>query len=71
MVAVIKTDSADGRILAPMFIYKCSAHLMGWYDEVQKEEKATFAWQPKGWNEWELGLEWVEQIFNRYSSSNM
>jgi len=57
MVAVIETVSADGRVLPPMFIHKGSAHLMRWHAGVQKEEKATFAWSPKGWTNRELGLE--------------
>jgi hypothetical protein len=71
MVTVIETVSADGRVLPPMFIYKASAHLMGWHAVVQKEEKATCAWSPKGWTDQELELEWVDQNFNRYSSSNI
>jgi len=71
MVTVIETVSADGRVLPPMFIYKGSAHLMGWHAAVQNEEKATFAWSSKGWTDRELGLELVEPNFNRYSSSNM
>jgi len=71
MVTVIETVSADGRVLPPMFIYKGSAYSMGWHAAVQKEEKATFAWSPTGWTDRELGLQWVEQNFNRYSRSNM
>jgi hypothetical protein len=55
MVTVIETVSADGRVLPPMFIYKGSAHLMGWHAAVQQEVKATFAWSPKGWTDQELG----------------
>jgi hypothetical protein len=54
-----------------MFINKGSAHLMGWHAAVQKEEKATFALSQLDWTDRELGLEGVEQNFNRYSSSNM
>jgi len=71
MVTVIETVSAEGQALPPMYIYKRPAHLMGWHAAVQKEEKARFAWSPKGWTDWKLGLEWVEQNFNCYSSSNM
>jgi hypothetical protein len=67
MVTVIETISADGRVLPPMYIYKGSAHLMGWHAAVQAKDEATFAWSPKGWTDRELGLEWVEKNFDKYS----
>ena len=39
-----------------MYIYKGSAHLMGWHAGVKAEETATFAWSPKEWTDRELGL---------------
>jgi len=71
MGTVAETDSSDGRVLTPMFIYQGLAYLMWRHAAVQKEEKVTFAWSPKGWTDRKLGLEWVEQNFNSYSSSNM
>ena len=49
IVTVIECVSAAGKVLPPMYIYKGSAHLMGWHAGVKREEAATFAWSPKGW----------------------
>jgi len=71
MVTMIECVSADGRVLPPMFIYKGTKHLLGWYADVIKEDldagKATFARSAKGWTDNELGLEWLERNFDQHS----
>lgn len=67
MVTVIEVISADGRVLPPMYVYKGAKHLMGWHAGVETKNLATFAWSPKGWTDNELGLEWVDKNFDRYS----
>ena len=67
IVTVIECVSAAGKVLPPMYIYKGSAHLMGWHAGVKREEAATFAWSPKGWTDRELGLEWLERNFEKYT----
>jgi len=70
MVTMIECISADGCVLPPIFIYKGTKHLLGWYADVKKDldaGKATFAWSTKGWTNNELGLEWLERNFDRYS----
>jgi len=67
LVTVIETVSADGRVLPPMYIYKGVQHLIGWHAAVIKANKATFATSPKGWTDNELGLEYLEKNFNRYT----
>jgi len=67
MVTVIVCIPADGRVIPPMYIYKGGKHLLGWYAGVQDKEQATFAWSTEGWTDNKLGLEWVEQNFEKYT----
>ncbi len=67
MVTVVQCVSAAGRVLPPMYIYKGSAHLMGWHVGVEVKEEATFAWSPKRWTDQQLGLEWLEKNFEKHS----
>jgi len=60
MITVIETVSAHCHVLPSMYIYKCSAHLMGWHAAVQKKEIATFAWWLNGLTDREVGFKWVE-----------
>ena len=66
-VTVIECVSASGEVLPPMYIYKGSVHLMGWYAGVEAEETPTFSWSPKGWTGRELGLAWLEHNFEKYT----
>ena len=50
-----------------MYVYKGSAHLLGWHAGVKGEETAPFAWSPKAWTDRDLGLEWLERSFERYT----
>jgi len=68
MVTVIECIAADGRVIPPMYIYKGGKHLLGWHAGVQDKEEAIFAWSTKGWTDNELGLEWVEQNFEKYTT---
>ena len=68
MVTVIECIAADGRVIPPMYIYKGGKHLLGWHAGVQDKEQATFAQSTKGWTDNELGLEWVEQNFEKYTT---
>ena len=64
LVTVIECVSAAGEVL---YIYRGSVHLMVWHAEVVAKKTATFAWTPKGWTDRELGLEWLERNFKRYT----
>ena len=68
MVTVIECISADGRVIPPMYIYKGSRHLLGWHAGVQDKEQATFTRSTEGSTDNELGLEWVEQNFEKYTT---
>jgi hypothetical protein len=68
MVTVIEYISADGRVIPPMYIFKGSRHLLGWHAGMKDKEQATYAWPTKGWTDNELGLDWVEQNFEKYTT---
>jgi len=68
MVTVIECIAADGRVIPPMYIYKEGKHLLGWHTGVQDKEQPTIAWSTKGWTDNELGLEWVEQNIEKYTT---
>ena len=51
-----------------MYIYKGGKHLLGWHAGVQDKVQATLAWSTKHWTDNELGLEWVEQKFEKYTT---
>jgi len=67
MVTVVDCISADGRAIPPLYIYKGSSHTMGWHAAVKKDDDATFAYSPKGWTDNELGLEWLERNFEKFT----
>jgi len=67
VTVTIECIAADGRVIPPMYLYKGGKHLLGWHAGVQDKEQATFAWSTKGWTDNVLGLEWVEQNFEKYT----
>jgi len=67
MVTMVECISADGRVIPPLYIYKGSSHTMGWHSTVKKDEDVTFAYSPKGWTDNELGLEWLERNFQKFT----
>ena len=68
MVTVIECISAAGMVIPPMYIYKGGKHIQGWHAGVQAKEQATFGWLSKDWTDNELGLEWVEKNFKKYTA---
>lgn len=63
MVTVIECVSADGRVIPPMYIYKGTMYMMGWYAGDTSQQEAIFAWSRKGWTDRKLGLEWISGNF--------
>jgi len=63
-VTVIETVSGDGRVLCPMIINKGKAHYMGWYAKLKKHDLATFGVSEKGWSNEEVGLRWLQEVFD-------
>jgi hypothetical protein len=67
MVTVVECVGADGCVLPPLYIYKGGSQTMGWHTTVQPDDRTTFAWSLRGLTDNELGLEWVEKNFDRFT----
>jgi len=67
MVTVIECIAADDRVILPMYIYRGGMHQVRWHDGVQDKEQATFASSTEDWSNNELGLDWVELNFEKYT----
>lgn len=63
MVTIIEGVSAAGVVLQPMIINKGKAHTAGWYTHVSEAEPAVFAYSDKGWTDNDLGIEYLEKVF--------
>lgn len=59
---VVETISADGFVLTPLIIFKGANHLAGWYREA-KEEEYWYGYGPKGYNNSQLCMEYLQKIF--------
>lgn len=59
---VIETISPDGFSVTPLIIFKGQNHLAGWYKEAKVEEY-WYGYAPKGFNNNQLCLEYLERIF--------
>ena len=58
----IECISADGRKLAPFFIFKGKRQMESWIQEVEEGGKVCIS--QKGWTSNRLGLEWFKQVFH-------
>jgi len=67
MVTVVECVTADGRVIPPLYIYKGSSHTTGGHAAVKKDDGATFAYSLMGWTDNELGLEWLERNFQKFT----
>lgn len=59
---------ADGSALPPSLIYQAAGNDVqaSWVEDIKLEEhSAHFATSPSGWTNDELGVAWLEQIFER------
>ena len=62
-ITVVEAVSAAGGVLPPLVIDKGKAHYMGWHAHVSKEEPAFFGISEKGWTDNELGVLYLEKVF--------
>lgn len=65
-VTAIECVSASGKVLPPMIIFKGEKHLTKWYDRTTLLE-ARIGISSKGWTDNELTLDWLMEIFHRYT----
>lgn len=68
-VTVIEAISAVGVVIPPMIINQGTAHYKGWYAGVKTQDVATFAYSPKGWTDSKLGMDWLINNFDHYTST--
>jgi hypothetical protein len=68
-VTVIACICGDGSALDPALIYEAKGELRNtWVSDVEVGKHQVFmATSPSGWSNNELGLAWLEQVFNRSS----
>ena len=68
-ISLLACIGADGTALPPALIYKGNSGILQdtWVEDVNPNDEAFFAVSAKGWNCDILGLNWLEQIFQRYT----
>ncbi|KAH0602245.1 uncharacterized protein H6S33_009886 [Morchella sextelata] len=67
LITVVETVSVGGLALPPWVIYKGKGHYMGWHQETN-EANAVFAYSDNGWTDNNMGLRWLREHFDVYSS---
>ncbi|KAI1666488.1 DDE-1 domain containing protein [Pyrenophora tritici-repentis] len=70
-VTLLACVCAPGEALPPALIYQGTSGLQsGWVDAVEVgKHEVFFANSPFGWTNNELGLAWLEQVFDRYTKA--
>ena len=68
-ISLLACISATGGVLPPALIYKGESSLQdSWLEDWVPENTAHFAISPNGWSSNELGLHWLQAIFQRYTN---
>jgi hypothetical protein len=70
-VTLLACVCASGESLPPSLIYQGTSGLQSsWVDDVEAEENPVFlSNSPTGWKKNELGLAWLQQVFDRYTKA--
>jgi hypothetical protein len=64
-ITVLATVCADGNSLDPAVIYKGKGTLCsGWVHDVEAGKHQVFCTSPSGWSNDDVGLVWLEQVFD-------
>jgi DDE superfamily endonuclease len=68
-ISILACISAIGKWIPPLLIYKGdSGDLMStWVDEVTTDSQAHFTTSSNGWSNNNIGLVWLQQVFERYT----
>ena len=68
-ISLLACIGADGTALPPALIYKGDSGILQdtWVEDVNPNDEAFFAVSAKGWSCDILGLNWLEQVFQRYT----
>jgi len=64
-ITVVKAISGEGKVLAPLIIFKTGAHLMGHHThiEIKEKEDAYFSTSSKGYTNTEITFKWFQEVF--------
>ena len=70
-VTLIACVCASGEALPPALVYQGSSGIQStWVDDVEVgKHEVFFSNSPTGWSNNDLGLAWLEQVFNRYTAA--
>ena len=68
---MIECISTSGRLLSPWIIFKGKQHQKAWHDSLQQggNSDGFTAVSDNGWTDNELGLEWLEKLFELQTRS--
>jgi hypothetical protein len=68
-ISILACISAIGKWILPLLIYKGdSGDLRStWVDEMMVDSKAHFTVSSSGWSNIQIGLAWLQQVFERYN----
>lgn len=66
-ISLLACISAIGTALPPALIYRGEAKFLqdSWFDDFKADDEAFFATSANGWSSDALGLNWLEQVFDR------
>ena len=69
MVTLIEAVTASGFVYPPFLITKGKVHMATFFRNLDKAEHSDIliAKSPKGWTDNELGMEWLQRIYEPYS----
>jgi hypothetical protein len=67
LITVVEAASSAGLMLPSWVIYKGKGHYMGWH-RYTDDPDAVFAFSEKGWTDDSMGLRWLKEHFDLYSS---
>ncbi|KAF3901954.1 hypothetical protein ABW20_dc0106854 [Dactylellina cionopaga] len=65
--------SARGRTLPPFVIFKGKYHQFNWFtpETIEDAKDWLFATSPSGWSDGDLGVRWLERLFDRFTSNGL
>lgn len=72
-ITLIVAICTDGTFLPPALIYQGTSHDLQdtWLDEFNAEDQAYFASSENGWSDDTIGLNWLEQVFDRLTKEKV
>lgn len=68
-ISLLACICADGSCCPPALVYQGKSHDLrsSWIEDLQESQLAIFAASERGWTNDALGLQWLEQLFDRYT----